>query len=204
MKTLSSFLYEEPTRKMVLTFMRANPPTAGHAKVIERVAMIAKKVGSDFRIYLSQSQDAKKNPLNYNQKIRYLRLAFPQYAKNIINDSEIKTIFGALRQLADKGYDDITIVVGSDRVPEFQSAIKPYLTHSDPEKALRFKKLQVFSAGDRDPDDEGVAGISATKMRQFAADNDYDSFATGVPSGLSPRFSKEMFQDVRKAMNLKR
>jgi hypothetical protein len=189
-------------KKVVFTFGRFNPITTGHAKLINKVISVAKSNRADTAIYTSHSHDSNKNPLPYDKKIGFLKKLFPR--ANIVSDSAVKTIFDATTALEKRGYEEVTLVVGSDRVSEFKQTFSKYVLSKtdpkfDPKKHHGFK-FNVVSAGERDPDDDGVSGISASKMREFVRKDDLKSFTKGVP-GHNIAFSKEMFRVVKQ--NLK-
>ena len=174
----------------VFTFGRMNPPTIGHEKLADKVRAVARLVGGDPLIYLSHSQDKKKNPLDYNAKIKYAQAAFGK----IVVRTKAKTIIEVLKELEKKGYNNIVLVVGSDRVASMEKLVKQYN-----QKEYYFDEIAVKSAGDRDPDADGVDGMSASKMREFVKNEDLDSFELGLPNGLRSQASK-VFADVQKGM----
>ena len=171
-----------------------NPPTTGHAKLVARVKEIAKQHNADHHIFLSQSQDKKKNPLSHSQKVEIARKMFP--GANIHHDPEVRTVVDAAKKLHQQGVKKLTLVVGSDRVQDFHSLLNKYNNKPD---HYSFDKIHVISAGDRDPDAEGVEGMSASKMREHAKNNDLESFTKGVPNR---KHAKELFTSVRKGMQL--
>ena len=186
---------------VVFTFGRLNPPTIGHGKVFDAIAkQQSKNTGSKMHIFVSHSQDAKKNPLSYNKKVAYIRKMFPKYAKNVVT-SKARTIFEVAVELHDKGYKSIIMVVGSDRVAEFEKLLNEYNGVEGRHGYYGFDNIEVVSAGERDPDAEGAAGMSASKMRAAAVDGDFESFEKGLP----PKFKdgKKLYQDVRKEMGIR-
>jgi len=190
---------KEATGHVTFTFGRFNPPTVGHEKLIEKVHAISK---GTYRIYASQSHDAKKNPLDYNTKIKFMRKMFPRHARSIINDVKIKTAFDALDSLYAQGYRQVTFVVGSDRVEEFNKTLNKYNGEKRATGFYNFEGgVQVVSAGERDPDAEDVSGMSASKMRAAAGDNNFELFAKGLPSGFKE--AQKLFNAVRAGMGLK-
>jgi hypothetical protein len=199
-KSFSQYLTEATTGKeATFTFGRFNPPTIGHEKLIEAVRKNASK---DFFVYVSQSQDSKKNPLDYQTKVKYMRKMFPRYARQIILDKSIRSVFDILTQLYDKGYTRVNMVVGSDRVSEFEVLTNKYNGVKGRHGFYNFEGgVNVVSAGDRDPDEDGVAGMSASKMRAAVAANDFKSFSAGLPSSFKE--GQQLFNDLRKAMGLK-
>jgi hypothetical protein len=183
---------------VVITFGRFNPPHVGHLKLIDRVADEAYKDGSDYMIYPSQSQDPKKNPLDFQTKTNVMQTMFPHHAGNIVNDpSGGRNIFDVLKGLHAQGYDNVKIVVGDDRVKEFTNITGKYNG-----KTYNFGKLDVVSAGERDPDSEDVEGMSASKMRKAAQSNDYDAFKKGLPKDVKSADAKAIYMQVRRSMNL--
>jgi hypothetical protein len=184
---------KEATGHVTFTFGRFNPPTVGHEKLIEKVHSLSK---GTYRIYASQSHDAKKNPLDYTTKM------FPRHARSIIADVKIKTAFDALDSLYAQGYRSVTFVVGSDRVEEFNKTLNKYNGEKRATGFYNFEGgVQVVSAGERDPDAEDVSGMSASKMRAAAGDNNFELFAKGLPNGFKE--AQKLFNAVRAGMGLK-
>jgi RimK family alpha-L-glutamate ligase len=188
-------------KSAVLTFGRFQPPTVGHQKLVDKVLSVSKKLGADAFVFPSRSQDKNKNPLSPKDKVKWMKKFFPK--ANIVNDDSVKTIFDAIKSLTAKGYSNITVVVGSDRVPEFKKTLTPYLKHDDPTKSLNVDTFNVVSAGERDPDATGVKGMSASKMRDAAKRNSFNEFLDGIPSNISDRFASELFDLLRKEMGLR-
>ena len=184
----------------VFTFGRFNPPTTGHEKLIIALArQQSKNAGSLMYVYPSHSQDPKKNPLPHSKKVAYMKKMFRKYAKNIIV-SRARNVFEVATELHNKGHRAVVMVVGSDRVDEFDNLLNQYNGVEGRHGYYGFDNIEVVSAGERDPDAEGVEGMSASKMRAAAVDNDYDSFSQGLPRGF--RDGKQLFDDVRKGMKL--
>ena len=191
---------EESVNAVVFTFGRFNPPTVGHGKLITKVAAAA--IGNQYRIYASQSNDSKKNPLKYKEKIRVMRKMFPKHGRNIIEDKNAKTALHIASILHDQGFTKITMVVGSDRIKEFQKLLKNYNAIKGRHGFYDFKDgIEVISAGERDPDAEGVEGMSASKMRAAAIDGDFKAFTQGLPKEYGEDMT--LFNLIRKRMGLK-
>ena len=201
MKTYKSFITEKKGDTVVFTFGRFNPPTVGHEKLIMAVQSVARSKGADFFVYPSHSQDPKKNPLNQTTKIKYMKKMFPKYKRNITS-SVGKTALHIASELYDKKYTNLIMVVGSDRVQEFQSILDRYNGEDKAHGFYDFDSIKVVSAGERDPDAEGVEGMSASKMRAAAVEGDFKSFRMGTPTTLSDADTKKMFNDIRKGMRL--
>jgi phosphopantetheine adenylyltransferase len=180
---------------VTLVFGRFNPPTIGHEKLLDGAAQVAG--GDDMRIYPSRSVDPKKNPLETDQKTELMKKMFPDHADSIINDESVKTIFDALKLANSDGFSNVKIVVGSDRVSEFDNLAQKY--NGD---LYDFEEIETISAGERDEDNEGVAGMSASKMRKAATENDFEAFRKGVPDILDDSAVKTMMTTVRKAMKV--
>jgi len=177
----------EAPKTAVLAFGRMNPPTIGHKKLADKVASLP---GDPF-IFVSQSQKPKTDPLNFPDKLKYAKASFPNVT---VGSSDVKTIIQALQKIESIGYDNIIYVAGSDRIQDFTTLINKYNG-----KEYNFNKIDVVSAGERDPDAEGAEGMSASKMRAAAAAGDFDSFKQGV---ANPKIAQQMFTDVRKGMGI--
>tara|TARA_R110002049_G_scaffold307205_1_gene507062 strand:- start:411 stop:3053 length:2643 start_codon:yes stop_codon:yes gene_type:complete len=185
----------------VFTFGRFNPPTTGHEKLIDALAkQQSKNAGSMMYVYPSHSQNAKKDPLPHTLKIAYMRKMFPKYKSNVIV-SKSRTALEAAVELHKKGHRSIVMVVGSDRVTEFNTLLNNYNGVDSKHGFYGFDDIKVVSAGERDPDSEGVSGMSASKMRAAAADGDFDLFKTGVPSTFKD--SLKLYNDVRKNLGIR-
>jgi nicotinic acid mononucleotide adenylyltransferase/shikimate kinase len=184
-------LKEASSKKVVISWGRMNPPTIGHEKLVKRVQDTARKIGAKAEIYLSQSQDAKKNPLSYSDKVTIAKEAFG----NIIQSSPAKTIIDLMKQLQSK-YDEVTLVVGQDRVQEFETLLNKYNG-----KDYTMKSIVVVSAGERDPDADGVEGMSASKMRDAASKGEEEKFKSGLPKKLQSH-AQDIYDMVRAGMKL--
>ena len=179
---------------LTIVFGRFNPPTVGHQKLLDQARSVAK---GDLKIYPSRSFDPKKNPLDPNQKTSLMKQMFPDHADDIINDEGIVTVFDALKSADAEGYSDVQIVVGSDRVSEFDSLAQKYNG-----KLYDFGNIETISAGERDAEGEGVEGMSASKMRKAASENDFETFRTGIPDTVDDKTAKSIMNTVRKAMKV--
>lgn len=202
MSTLSfkDYLAEQDS-VMYFTFGRMNPPTTGHEKLLQT---LAQKAGSNpYRVYLSQSQDSKKNPLSYNDKVKYARKFFPKHARQIILDKEIKNVFSILVKLYDEGIKNIVMVVGSDRINEFNVLANKYNGVKARHGFYNFQSINIASAGERDPDSEDVSGMSASKQREAAVNNDFIAFQQGAPKSVSVTDARGLFNAIRLGMGLK-
>jgi len=181
---------------LTLAFGRFNPPTIGHEKLLQ----MAKKTseGGDLKIYPSRTQDAKKNPLDADMKVSYMKKIFPDFEENIINDDEMRSIFNVL-QTADGEYKNVNIIVGSDRQSEFESLATKYNG-----ELYNFDNIRVVSAGTRDSDAEGVEGMSASKMRKAVIDDDFEQFKKGVPKSVADADIQSLYDAVRSGMKIKK
>ena len=181
---------------LTIAFGRFNPPTTGHEKLLDTVA--SSSDDGDYVIVPSRSQDKKKNPLDADQKVAVMRQMFPNHSERIVNDPQNRTIFDVLKKAHNDGYTNVRMVVGADRQKEFDK-----LTNNYNGLKYDFDKVEVRSAGDRDPDGEGVEGMSASKQRKYAAENDFENFLKGVPSAMNKKVAKELFKNLRTGMNIK-
>ena len=198
LKSLSK-IKEAKGKSIAFTFGRFNPPTIGHEKLINKVAQ---QRTDDYKIYLSKSEDSSKNPLGARVKLSTMKQMFPRHAGSIVvNQSNM--ILDIATELYNKGYSDITMVVGSDRVREFDTILKKYNGVKSRHGLYDFDSINVVSAGERDPDAEGATGMSASKMRTAAKDKDFETFKKGLPASFArSRNAQDLFRNVRKGMNL--
>jgi|TARA_B110000908_G_C10254169_1_gene454190 hypothetical protein len=193
---IKSLKNEAVGKSIAFAFGRFNPPTSGHEKLINKIKSVA---NGDYKVYLSRSEDNKKNPLSPKKKLEYMKKMFPQHARNIeINQTNMVLDIATL--LYKKGYTDLKMVAGSDRVREFDTMLKKYNGVQSRHGKYDFNSIEVVSAGERDPDAEGATGMSASKMRDAVAKNDINSFKRGLPSGFNG--VQGLFNDIRKGMNL--
>ena len=198
LKSLSK-IKEAKGRSIAFTFGRFNPPTTGHEKLINKVAQ---QRTDDYKIYLSKSEDTTKNPLNARVKLATMKQMFPRHARNIVlNPTNV--LLDIVTDLHKRGYSDITMVAGSDRVREFDTILKKYNGVKSRHGLYDFDSINVASAGERDPDAEGATGMSASKMRAAAKAKDFESFKKGLPSSFArTRNAQDLFKNVRKGMML--
>lgn len=187
---------------VVTTFGRFNPVTVGHIKLVNRVAQEAQNRSGTYRIYLSHSQDRKKNPLSYRDKVKFLRKAAPKHRRNII-ESRANNILEVATELYEEGYGKLVIVVGQDRVKSFRDLIERYNGVDSRHGFYDYNSIDVVSAGDRDPDAEGIEGMSASKLREFAMDGDFESFASGLPDTLSDSDKSTLYDKVREGLGIR-
>ena len=198
--SFKSFLVEEE-RTVYFTFGRMNPPTIGHEKLMTK---LSEKSGKNpYRVYLSHSQDAKKNPLTFNEKVKYARKMFPKHARQIMSDMKVKTVFDAATKLYNEGFKKVSMVVGSDRINEFNALLNKYNGKKGRHGFYNFESINVVSAGERDPDADGAKGMSASKMRQAVMEKDFTSFSQGLPRSVSNSEAKKLYNSVRSGMGLK-
>lgn len=198
-KSFGEYITEE-TKEVTFGWGRYNPPTNGHEKLFDTIKKVAR--GGQFRIYASKSNDPKKNPLNFKTKIKFLRKMFPKYARNIMGDNDIRTIFDIVVKLYDQGFTKATLVAGSDRVTEFETLLNKYNNVEGRHGFYNFEGgIRVVSAGDRDPDSDDVSGMSASKLRAAAYANDLESFSKGMPKGFTG--TQDLFNAIRTGMGLK-
>jgi len=193
-----NFLPVEKTKgTLTIAFGRFNPPHLGHLQLMDTAAASAEQEGSDYMIVPSRSQDKKKNPLDADTKVSVMRQMFPQHSERIMNDANTKTIFDVLKKAHNDGYTNVRIVGGADRVKEFEKLSNNYNGN-----LYQFDNIEVISAGDRDPDSEGVEGLSASRMRLAAAEGDFKTFRSGMPPEMKPKDARAIFDTVRQSMNI--
>ena len=187
----------ESSKEVTFTFGRYNPPTIGHEILFNKLKAVAR--AGNYRIYASQSEDEKKNPLPYKDKMKFLRKMFPKHARSIILDTGVRNVFDILVKMYDEGFKRVNMVVGSDRVKEFEILINKYNGVKGRHGFYKLS-LNVVSAGERDPDSDGADGMSASKMRLAAQQNDLKSFSSGLPNNF--KGTEDLFNAVRTGMGL--
>jgi len=188
---------EKTKGTLTLAFGRFNPPHAGHQQLMDIAAQSAEAEESDYIIVPSRSQDPKKNPLDADTKISMMRQMFPQHSERIVNDGANRTIFDVLKKAHNDGYTNVRIVAGQDRVKEFDKLSQNYNG-----QLYQFDNMEVISSGDRDPDAEGMEGLSSSRMRLAAAEGDFKTFRAGLPEGTPRKMAMTLFDTVRQTMNV--
>lgn len=198
-KSFTSYL-KENTNEITFAFGRFNPPTNGHEKLMDAVKKIAR--GGSYRIYPSQSSDPKKNPLDFKLKVKFMRKMFPKHARNIMADKGMRNVLEVIVKLYDQGYTKVNYICGDDRLVEFDKLLNKYNGVKSRHGFYQFENgVKVTSAGERDPDADDVSGMSASKLRMAASDNNLKLFAKGMPKGFKE--VETLFNAVRAGMGLK-
>ena len=190
---------EKTKGTLTIAFGRFNPPHIGHQQLMDVAAgsVNDSEDNSDYIIVPSRTQDNKKNPLDPDTKVAVMQQMFPHHGKKIVNDPNNKTIFDVLKTAHADGYANVRIVAGSDRVKEFEKLSTNY------NGALyAFDNVEVLSSGERDPDSDGVEGMSASRMRLAASENDFKTFSSGLPPDYNKKKAKETFAAVQQAMGI--
>ncbi len=197
MKIYKNFLAETKQEKTaVVTFGRMNPPSIGHVKLAKKIEAEARKHKAEPFIFLSPTQNAKKDPLGPDRKVVYVEKTIGQNINIYIKP----TVFVSLSDLYSDGFKRLVFVVGSDRLAKFSKWISEYNGKKKKHGFYDFIDIDFVSSGDRDPDAEGVAGVSASKLREFAVSGDLDNFKKGTK--LSAKDTKSMYNEIRKAMKI--
>ena len=182
---------------LTTAFGRFNPPTAGHEKLLQAARKAS--AGGPLKIYPSRTQDPKKNPLDPDMKISYMKKMFPDFEEEIINDAEMVSIFDVLTTAFEDGYKNVNIIVGADRQAEFENLATKYNG-----ELYDFDNIRVISAGVRDADAAGVEGMSASKLRKAVADDDLEAFKRGMPKAVKDADAQAIFDAVRTGMKQKK
>jgi len=199
--SFSQYLVEED-RVVYFAFGRMNPPTVGHGKLMDKLASVAGR--NPYKLFLSQSNDKKDNPVQYQDKVKHVRKMFPKHARSVMINKKVKTPFDALSALYDEGFRKVVMVAGSDRIQEYDIRLNKYNGKKGAHGFYNFNNgIKIVSAGQRDPDAKGAEGASGTKQRGFASDNDFTKFSQGLPKTMSTADAKRLFNDVRKGMGLR-
>ena len=196
----SQFLVEEE-KTAFFTMGRFNPPTMGHGMLLDKVSKAAGK--NPYKIFVSQSNDTKKNPLGYKDKIKFVRKMFPKHARSVMMDTKVKNPIDAAVKLYNEGYKSVVMMADADRTREYEILLNRYNGKEARHGFYNFKSMKFVSVGGRDPNAKGVEGVSATKQRNAAKENDFTTFAQGLPKNVSNKDAKELFNAVRKGMGLK-
>ena len=184
---------------LTVVFGRFNPPTAGHEKLLQAAEKAS--AGGDLKIYPSRTVEPKKNPIDPDMKVSYMRKMFPQFEDEIINDPEMRSIFNVLIAASEEGYKSINIVVGADRLGEFESLATKY----NGSEYFDFPDgIKTISAGPREDDAEGVEGISSSKLRKAVVDDDFKAFKKGLPKSIDDGDAMALFDAVRTGMQVKK
>ena len=195
---------KELSDALTVVFGRFNPPTAGHEKLLNQAKSTA--AGGDLKIYPSRTQDNKKNPLDVDMKVSYMRKMFPDFEENFVNDEEMRTVFDVLTTADEEGYSNVKIIVGADRLSEFKNLAQKY--NGD---LYDFEEIEVLSAGERtdaddDSDVEGsdVSGMKSSKLRKYVMDDDFEKFKSGMPAKFDEADAQALFDAVRTGMKQKK
>ena len=195
MKSFNAFLTEAKDKGVVFTFGRFNPPTTGHGKLVDKLKK--QSGGDDVLLFTSHSNDKVKNPLSHRDKISYLRKFFGK----IVADVNARTVFEIATELHKKKYKRISMVVGSDRIREFETLLNKYNGVKARHGFYKFDEINIVSAGERDPDADDVSGMSASKLRGYAEQGDFDNFKLGVPT-KNKGLVQKLYNDIRKGMGI--
>ena len=192
---------KEPTVEqapIVITFGRMNPPTSGHGVLVQKILDLAKEYDADHQIFLSHSHDPEKNPLSYKDKIKFAKAYWPH--AHFMETDQVKDAHAMLRFINSKGYKEVIMVVGSDRINKFKDVEK----YIGPDKPYQFHSFKLVTAGaDRDEAADDVSGMSASKMRALAKADKYKEFLNGTPNAKLANVGKQMYDKVREGMNIK-
>jgi hypothetical protein len=185
---------EKPRKPVAFCFGRMNPPTIGHARLLNTTARAS--AGGDYYIFLSHTQDSKKNPLDYNTKVDFVKAIYPQHADHVSHGS-LRTIMEIMEFLYHNNYTDVTYICGNDRLPAFKELLNKYNGVEGGKTYYKFNSIDIVSSGPRDPDDDGVAGVSASAARAAAEAGDKEEFKKITGAG---RFAPQLYKAVRKGM----
>ena len=197
--SFKDYLVEE-NKVVYFTFGRMNPPTIGHEKLLNKLSQLSGK--NPYFVYLSQST-GPKDPLEYSAKVKHARKMFPKHARQILINKKVKTVFDAVTAIYNQGYKKVVMVVGSDRTREFDVLLNKYNGVKGRHGFYNFESIVIESAGERDPDSKGVSGMSASKQRENAVNNDFTKFSQGVPKNMPNKDARKLFNDVRRGLGLK-
>jgi hypothetical protein len=194
---LFEVLKNKPRKPVAFCYGRVNPPTIGHARLFNTTARAS--MGGDYYIFLSHTQDSKKNPLDYNTKVDFVKAMFPQHADHV-STGGLKGIMEILEFLYHHNYTDVTFVCGNDRLPTFTKLLNDYNGLEGKPTYFKFNSINIVSSGPRDPDeDDAVAGVSASAAREAVKKNNFEKFKEITGAG---RYAKRLYRAVRQGMNI--
>jgi hypothetical protein len=198
-RDLQSFkeITEAKDKGVTFTFGRFNPPTVGHMKLAAKMKSVSR--GHDVQIFTSHTTDKKKNPLTNKQIRQFMNPMLPSGID--VQRTDAKTVFDVVTNLHDQGYEHIQMVVGSDRIKEFNNLLNKYNGVKARHGYYKFKTIKVISAGERDPDSKGIDGMSASKMRQLVSVGDEKTFVDSLPRGY--KLGKQLYKAVQKGMGIR-
>ena len=199
---LYEVLKQNAEKIAVFSYGRFNPPTIGHKKLIDTGKMLAGSLNADFFVFPTRTHDRERNPLDFNTKLKFLKTFFPE-VRFIETTGQL---FDVLLWLSDQNYTEINMIIGSDRVKEFDRTIKNYIPAYNPNiekgKAVNFEKFNTVDAGQRDPDSDGASGASGTKARELARSKREVDFVNLVAPGEDDNMKKELYRQVRKGLGI--
>jgi len=199
---LYEVLEQNADKTVVFSYGRMNPPTIGHKKLIDAGKMLANSLNADFFVFPTRTQDRERNPLDFNTKLKFLKTFFPE-VRFIETTGQL---FDALLWLSNQNYTKVNMIVGSDRIEEFDRTIKNYIPAYNPNvekgKAIDFETFDTIDAGQRDPDADGVSGASGTKARELANAGHEVDFVNLIAPGEDENMKKALYREVRKGMGI--
>lgn len=184
------------TGTVAFCFGRMNPPTIGHAHLFN----VMSSVSSDYKIFVSGTQDKKKNPLSYEEKVKFIKLIHPEHASHLVVDRSLNTITKIAVALYDQGYRDAVFVAGDDRKEIYDMLVAYNGVEGKAHGFYKFDQLNFQSAGARDPDADGIEGVSASLARQRAAEGDLQGFADATGAG---EYAEQLYTAVRTGLGIK-
>jgi len=190
-------LFEADSDSIAFCFGRMNPPTIGHGQVFDTLA----KTNKNYKIFVSPAQTPKKdNPLDFSTKVKFIKAMFPQHAGHVSDDAGLNTIMKIAVTLYNEGYRKITVVAGSDRLESFSKLLNDYNGVESAHGMYKFDNIELVSSGDRDPDADGLEGVSASAARQAAREGDLENFSQVTGAG---KLADELYKAVRIGLKIK-
>jgi hypothetical protein len=193
---LMELFEKSATSTVAFCFGRMNPPTIGHARLFK----VMSSVSSDYKIFVSGTQDKKKNPLSYEDKVKFIQAIHPEYAAHLVVDRSLNTIMKIAVSLYDQGYRNAVFVAGDDRKEIYDMLVSYNSVEGKAHGFYQFEQLDFQSAGARDPDSDGIEGVSASLARQRAAEGDVEGFAAATGAG---KYTEELYRAVREGLGIK-
>ena len=165
---------------------RCNPVTRGHSVMFLKLVETAKRLGATPIFYLvdgeKSSKDKSKNPLTVEQRLKIIRKLYPELKIDVVSSA-----YEALEVIDLQGYKVKAWIAGSDRASNYRKLLSS--------EKLEAEVVEVDrEAGDAD-------GVSATKARNAALNDNIGEFANMLPEQLSTKDLTDIMVMIREATN---
>ena len=180
-------LFEAPGKTAAFAFGRLNPATNGHELLVQE---IVKQPGDAFLFLSDRPAKLPTDPLSAEEKLEWAQKSF-----NNISVGLAKTALIAADRLYKMGYTNLIYLEGEAKMG---TVIKKYNGVEAPLHNYNFDNIDLVRL-ERDPDDPGARGMSATKLRQSVIDKDFDAFQAGITQAAQP-YAEDMFKKLQELL----